>query len=237
MILLKDLKQGFGNRELFRGKNIKIESGINYLIGTNGTGKTTLLKLMVGILKPQKGEIKYDDKSIEEALDTIGIVFDEPCFFPYLTGLENLLYFNQNARIKVDENFIKSLYHTWNIGAEDIRYGQYSLGMKKKLSIVLSLMRNPSYWLLDEPFNGLDMETQHMLKLKMTEMKKLGKTVILSSHNMNDHIDIADHILALCHKELKYYPNVSRNLGVLGENISVEKIINELEGKNGSGRV
>ena len=81
------------------------------------------------------------------------------------------------------------------------------------------------------------METQHMLKLKMTEMKKLGKTVILSSHNMNDHIDIADHILALYDKELKYYSNVSRTLGVLGENISVEKIINELEDKNGSGRV
>lgn len=212
MILVKKMQQKFGKTNIFSLDHIEIRSGVNYIIGANGTGKTTFLKLIAGILKPTMGEIKYDGKSISESLNRIGIVFDEPYFFPYLTGLENLYYFNENAGLKVSKEKIRKIYSEWNIGGNNIKYHYYSLGMKKKLSIVFSLMRNPSYWILDDPFNGLDTDTQNSLNRKIREMKNCGKTIILSSHSINDNIYLADHIIALNKKRILYYPEAAKQL-------------------------
>lgn len=212
MILVRKMQQKFGKTNIFSLDHIEIRSGVNYIIGANGTGKTTFLKLIAGILKPTMGEIKYDGKSISESLNRIGIVFDEPYFFPYLTGLENLYYFNENAGLKVSKEEIRKIYSEWNIGGDNIKYRYYSLGMKKKLSIVFSLMRNPSYWILDEPFNGLDTDTQNSLNRKIREMKNSGKTIILSSHSINDNIYLADHIITLNKKRILYYPEAAKQL-------------------------
>ena len=176
----------------WKGNRIKLKSpSYMHLFFIKGEGAFTEKKILKIILDEEDDDIlayfpeyKVDfdrirrllsiyitdiKKSLKEAENRLKLDRKEYAKWA-LEQMNPTVLFNFYDNKQWDENFIKSLYHTWNIGAEDIRYGQYSLGMKKKLSIVLSLMRNPSYWLLDEPFNGLDMETQHMLKLKMTEI-------------------------------------------------------------------
>lgn len=226
MITINGLEQCFGKRQLFtQTDSMNIGKGINYLIGANGTGKTTFLKILIGIILPTSGTVKYENSSIAETLKNIGVVFDQPYFYPYLTGLENLYFFNDCSDYKVSHQEIKQLFDQWNVADEKTKYKNYSLGMKKKLSIVLSLVKSPDFWLLDEPFNALDIDIQRTLTNKLRQMKKDGKTVILSAHNIGDNIEIIDHVIAIDRGLIGYYPNMASRLkNIFTHTIEVEQM-------------
>jgi len=218
MIILNHLEQRFGRQLLFtQSGEVKIRQGVNYLIGANGAGKTTFLKMLTGVIPPTSGFIQYNGTPVEQALESIGIVFDQPHFYPYLTGLENLYFFNDYSVSKVSKREIQQLFDYWNVGDKKTKYKHYSLGMKKKLSLVFSLMRNPDFWLLDEPFNALDMDAQYVLHNKIKDMKNNGKTVILSTHNIENHFVIADHLIVIYEKSIRYYPNAADKLPIVAQ--------------------
>lgn len=227
MITTNSIKKCFGKKLLFtQAGEMKIGKGINYLVGANGTGKTTFLKILVGIISPTEGTVQYDNFSIPETLKNIGVVFDQPCFYPYLTGLENLYYFNDCSDHKVNKQEIKQLYDQWNVGDEKTKYKHYSFGMKKKLSIVLSLIKNPDYWFLDEPYNALDIDTQRALTNKLKQMKKHNRTVILSVHNIEDSMEIVDHIITINKEKIDYYPNSANKLkSIFTHTIEAENMV------------
>lgn len=212
MIEIKDLEHAFGNKMLFRQEgDFSIYPGVNYLIGLNGTGKTTLFKLLLGFLKPISGTILYDNHKIGDSLDRIGVVFDTPCFYPYLSGVENLSYFSKIQSGEITMDRIRTAMENWELEPDQALYKTYSLGMKKKLSIILALLRNPDYWFMDEPFNGLDTDAKRKLVEHIQIYQKKQKTIILAAYEISFNLMLADHILLIHNKKLMYFPNI-RNI-------------------------
>jgi lantibiotic transport system ATP-binding protein len=167
--------------------NLHVKEGSIYgFLGPNGAGKTTTLRLILGLLKKQQGQIRVFGKDFEknrlEILAKVGSLIETPSIYGHLTAAENLLIWQkiyQCPRNRISEVLqLVGLADTGNKKA-----GQFSLGMKQRLSIAVSLLHSPSLLILDEPTNGLDpsgmIEVRELLKNLNTEH---GITVIVSSH-------------------------------------------------------
>ena len=211
MIELTNLQYSFGKKELFKQEgSITLENGVNYLVGLNGSGKTTLFKLLLGLLPLQKGTILYDQMKPDEAITEIGASFDTPRFYSYLSGLENLQYFNSMMPNRLSKDALASLMKQWELPPDQTPFRNYSFGMRKKLSIILSLLSNPKYWFLDEPFNGLDVDSKQKIYHEIKNFAHGGNTVLLSAHEIGQTLSLADHILLIYGKKIQYYPNIER---------------------------
>lgn len=154
------------------------------IVGLNGTGKTTLMRSIIGLKKQSSGIIKWNGIPVTNKF--VGYLETEPYFYPMLTGREHLEFFRlQNSGFDLEK---------WNKIFDlplDRRIDQYSKGMQKKLQILAVLCLNRPLLLLDEPFNNLDIETNQLLEVIFQQLKKNGKVLIITSH-------IIDPLLRLC---------------------------------------
>lgn len=155
------------------------------LVGQNGVGKTTALKVIAGLIQKYEGRV-YIQGHIQEKGEISnkngGYVIEEPGFFPNLSGKANLEYFFALEGRTFDEYFyhiIKTLEidKYW-----DMKVKQYSLGMKQRLAFAYALAKNPDFILLDEPFNGLDFVVAQKLQQLLIYLASQGKAIIISSH-------------------------------------------------------
>lgn len=201
----KDLTYRFNSEQLILDKiNLQVPSGSIYgFLGPNGAGKTTTLRLILGLLKKQEGSIQIFGKSFEKdrisILRNIGSMIESPSIYGHLTATENLsllqkIYQCPVSRIAEVLNIV-GLDHTGQKKA-----GQFSLGMKQRLSIAIALLHNPSFLILDEPTNGLDpngiIEIRELLK-KLNEENNL--TILISSHLLSEIERLVTH-LGIIHK-------------------------------------
>ncbi|WP_375561856.1 ATP-binding cassette domain-containing protein [Bernardetia sp. OM2101] len=162
---------------------------IHGILGDNGAGKTTLFNLIFGFLKPKKGEIKIKKSK------NIAFLQTENYFYPYTTGLEHLLlsveFTNENQQV------IHQRINDWNelfeLPLQDFAQN-YSTGMKRKLSLLSILLLDKEIIILDEPFNGLDLQTSEIVHLIIQKLKKTGKTILLSSHILETIVRHADEV-------------------------------------------
>ncbi|MBQ6840768.1 MAG: ABC transporter ATP-binding protein [Bacilli bacterium] len=165
----------YGKKIIFDNVNIKINRGdVVALVGRNGSGKTTLLKIMAGIIQSNKSR----------AFD-VSFLIEGPKFYPYMTALQNLTYFGRllnNGLLSIDEalNFVGLTEY------KNIKYAKMSLGMKQKLGIALSLMKDADTYLFDEPLNGLDYEGIQMFRRVIEYLKSINKTIVISSHILSE---------------------------------------------------
>jgi len=201
----KDLTYRFNSDQLILDKiNLQVPSGSIYgFLGPNGAGKTTTLRLILGLLKKQEGSIQIFGKSFEKdrisILRNIGSMIESPSIYSHLTATENLrllqkIYQCPASRIAEVLNIV-GLAQTGQKKA-----GQFSLGMKQRLSIAIALLHNPSLLILDEPTNGLDpngiIEIRELLK-KLNEENNL--TILISSHLLSEIERLVTH-LGIIHK-------------------------------------
>ena len=201
----KDLSYRFTSDQLILDKiNLQVPSGSIYgFLGPNGAGKTTTLRLILGLLKKQEGSIQIFGKSFEKdrisILRNIGSMIESPSIYSHLTATENLrllqkIYQCPVGRIAEVLNIV-GLAQTGQKKA-----GQFSLGMKQRLSIAIALLHNPSLLILDEPTNGLDpngiIEIRELLK-KLNEENNL--TILISSHLLSEIERLVTH-LGIIHK-------------------------------------
>ena len=167
--------------------NIQVEEGSIYgFLGPNGAGKTTTLRLILGLLKKQQGIITVFGKSFERnrvaILKKIGSLIETPSLYAHLTAYENL-----NVLRKVYQCPKENIHRALDIvGLSDTRTkkaGQFSLGMKQRLSIAIALLNDPSLLILDEPTNGLDPNGMIEIRELLRELNKnTGVTIVISSH-------------------------------------------------------
>ncbi|WAA12523.1 ATP-binding cassette domain-containing protein [Fervidibacillus halotolerans] len=200
LIRIRNLTKSFKKRVIFDNVNVDFHSNrINYLIGANGSGKTTLIKCLIQ-LELYKGDILFDSKSLNNIRDRIGVVFDHPPFYTKLSGFANLkLLSNQK---KIDKELVTKLAEKLMI--QDVLYNKvqfYSYGEKKKLSLLLALLSNPSYLILDEISNGLDYDSMILLKKLLPEWAKT-KTIIVTGHHYEFYQSIYDHIFIINDKKI-----------------------------------
>lgn len=162
-------------------------NGVYGIVGLNGAGKTTFFNVLSSSLKPDDGVITINGKEISNQdvayLETINF------FYSRITGNEYLKIFKQtNPDFNLD-----SLQELFKLPLDEL-IENYSTGMKKKLALLGVLKKNRDIFLLDEPFNGLDLETNKILELIIPALKEKGKTIFISSHIIDPLLTVCDNI-------------------------------------------
>jgi len=200
ILAIEDLRKEFGRVTALAGIDITLHKpGVYGFLGPNGAGKTTTFKLICGLLRPTSGRVVVDGTDVRfephVAVGKLGVLFDAPAYYPYLSGRENLQVFARWQGL-ITEQKIDSLLNLVGLDqAKNRRVGGYSWGMKQRLGLAAALLSDPKLVLLDEPTNGLDpggiADVRRLLpKLAYEE----GRTVLLSSHRMEEVEQICDAV-------------------------------------------
>jgi len=179
------------------------------LLGPNGAGKTTTINILCGLVKPTTGTgtiCGYD--VVKESLkvkDLIGVCIQETAIYPYLTGTENVeLFGNLHTMNKAELNARRNMLLTKMGLSEDAkrRAGNYSGGMKRRLSLILALINDPQIAFLDEPTVAMDPQSRHAVWDFLKELKKDEKTIILTTHQMDEAEELCDRVGIIDHGKL-----------------------------------
>ena len=210
------LTKQYGNQLSVNNLNLNVKKGSIYgLLGRNGAGKSTTMKMILNLIEPTKGTIRLFGKQIDgnekEIYSRIGCLIESPGFYPNLTGTENLKIFAMLRGIP-RKNAVQYSLETVGLSYNDKKlFSEYSLGMKQRLALALAIMHDPELLILDEPINGLDpigiVEIRDMLR----EFADRGKTILISSHILSEIELLADDIGII-------------NEGMLIEEESMEKL-------------
>lgn len=207
---IKNLKKSYNGKKVLDIDYLEIEeSSIYGLIGKNGAGKSTIMKIILGLVKKDEGTIKafgyeLNLKSQKDLNKNIGAIIENPSFYDHLTGYENLEIISSLKGIKKDEiSKTLELVGLKNVGKKKTR--EYSLGMKQKLAIAMALIGKPKLLILDEPINGLDPQSiEEMRNLFKNIIKNTSTSILISSHILDEIEKIATHIGILKHGKLTY---------------------------------
>ena len=194
---LDDLTLRVGKGELFG------------LLGPNGAGKTTTINILCGLVKPTTGKANvcgYDVvKESEKVKELIGVCIQETAIYPYLTGAENVeLFGNLHAMGRAELKARCGMLITKMGLAEDAkrRAGKYSGGMKRRLSLILALISDPQIAFLDEPTVAMDPQSRHAVWDFLKELKREEKTIILTTHYMEEAEELCDRVGIIDHGKL-----------------------------------
>jgi ABC-2 type transport system ATP-binding protein len=188
MIKIDNLFVDYGQHSVLKGLSLKIENAtIHGLVGLNGSGKTTLLNTIYGIKKQTEGVVQIMGRERKRSL--ISYLETQNYFYPRITGKEYLkLISNKNPDFDIN---------AWNDLFElplKQLIDEYSTGMKKKLAMFGIISQNKIFLILDEPFNGIDLETVYKLKNLLQKLKLQGKTILITSHILESLIGLCDAI-------------------------------------------
>ncbi len=205
---IKDLYKSYGKKEVLTGINLVVGKGqIVGLIGKNGIGKSTTIDCVTGSKNYNSGEILINGQKIEdnpiEIKKTFGYISSEPCLYETMTGYEYLSFIASVYGVDKNEfpNKVEELRKNFDLTENDlsVKIKGYSHGMKQKLSLISSLIHDPILWILDEPTVGLDIMVYHYLIKCMGEFVKDGKSILITSHNLDfigkicDRVDIINN--------------------------------------------
>jgi ABC-2 type transport system ATP-binding protein len=188
----------FGNVVAVNDITMDIGPGVTGLLGPNGAGKSTLIHMMSGFLAPSSGTVTLDDRTIwrnAEAYRHIGLVPEREGMYDYLTGGEFVLANAELHGLADPRAAARAALETVEMtGAEDRRIATYSKGMRQRVKMASALVHDPSVLLLDEPFNGMDpRQRMHLMEL-LRRMGDEGRTVLFSSHILEEVEQLATHI-------------------------------------------
>ena len=197
-IIMKDISKVIKKNIILRNINLNMIGGKIYgLIGTNGSGKTMLMRLLAGLIRPSEGEIIVNGHRVEygkKLYFDMGVIIEKPEFFNDLTGMENLeMLAKLKGKIGKDE-MIDAMNRVQLDPHNEKKVKEYSLGMRQRLGIAQAIMEDPEVLILDEVTNALDEEGIKMVYEVLNEEKKKGKIIIISSHNRIDIDTLCDEI-------------------------------------------
>ena len=201
-IEVKGLTKRFGEVEAVSDVDFDLFSGELFgFLGPNGAGKTTTINMLTGLARPDSGAIRIGDIDCSggsrAAQHLMGVVPDESNLYPELTGVENLnfcaaLYgLNKNERRVRAKKLLADFQLT---KAEDRKFGTYSKGMKRKLTIAAGIIHNPKILFLDEPTTGIDVASARQLRQRISELNRAGTTIFLTTHYIEEAERLCDRI-------------------------------------------
>lgn len=215
MITVNDLNKSFDDKKVLTDINTQFYKGkANMIIGASGSGKTVLMKCIVGLHKPDAGEICYDDREFnqmnyqqkKELRQEMGMLFQGSALFDSLTVEENvgfaLKIFTNKTNDEVKER-VNSCLKRVNLGNVNHLYpSELSGGMKKRVGIARAISMNPQYLFVDEPNSGLDPQTASVIDNLIREITlDFNITTVINTHDMNSVFEIGDQIIFLHHGE------------------------------------
>lgn len=204
MIYIENLKKAFGKKVILNNCSLQLSAGNIYgFVGKNGAGKTTFFNCISG-MESYKGNITYDKGILKNIL---GFLPTTPYFFSKITGYEYLELMCLARKIPFEKNH--PIFHFYELPLNQFAEN-YSTGMQKKLAILGVLIQQNDVFILDEPFNGLDIESNLKLSEHIFNLKKQGRTILLSSHILSSLNELCDEIFLLENGQFSRY---ERSLG------------------------
>lgn len=214
MIKVKDLAFSYTPKPFIENVTFEVNDGeIFGFLGPSGAGKSTLQKILTGVLRHYTGSVSVNGVDVKSAnaafYEMIGVDFEYPSLYEKLSGNENLIYF---ASLYKNHRDIDALIK--NVGLQfdaNKRVYDYSKGMKSRLNFIKALLHNPDILFLDEPTNGLDPSNALMMKDIIRLEKSKGKTIILTTHNMQDATELCDRVAFIVDGKIRTI-GVPRNL-------------------------
>jgi ABC-type multidrug transport system ATPase subunit len=198
--------EAYSLRKVFRtwnGKQAAVDGldlrvpvgGVHGFLGPNGSGKTTTIRMLLGLITADSGHIRIFDHevplAIDEVIGRVGAIVEHPRFFPAFSGQKNLRLLAK--AIGVPRRRVAAVLDEVGLAGRD-KYRNYSLGMKQRLAIAATLLKDPDLLIFDEPTNGLDPAGIHEIRTMMRRLARGGKTVLVSSHILTEVQQIADTV-------------------------------------------
>ncbi len=230
-IAAADLTKSYGRTDAVSSIDFEIESGeIVGFVGPNGAGKTTTLRMLAGLVRPSRGSASILGRNVPGAvLREVGTMIEEPSFYPYMTGRQNLQHaaalHGDVPLSRVDE----SLEFVKLENAAHKRVKAYSQGMRQRLALARALLWRPKVLLLDEPTNGLDPTGIAEFRESLRQVAATGATVLISSHILAEVEKIVDRVLAIDKGELRFDGTLAQLLAQAGGQ-TVRYVIKAREG-------
>ena len=232
VLSIKGLTKNFGSLCAVNNINLEVKGGQVFgMLGPNGSGKTTTLGMLMGVINQTSGEYSwFGSRPDNEVRKKIGAVLEHPIFYPYLSGQKNL---ELNAMIK--QCPVESIPNVLEIvELTDRRYDKYktySLGMKQRLAIASALLNEPTVLILDEPTNGLDPMGIAEIRELIKKIAANGKTIILASHLLDEVQKVCTHFAVLKKGNMVHtgpVNEVSQGAETVEVNAEVENLIDVL---------
>ena len=198
MLEIKGLTKKFKKRTVLRDINLSLKFGNIYgFIGANGSGKSVFFKTICGFLKPDKGTVTVNGKTIGKEIDflpSLGVVIEKPGFIENYNQFDNLKYLAQINNIIDDKKIIEALHRVGLDTNNKEKVKTFSLGMRQRLAIAQAIMEDQKIIILDEPFNGLDKNGCNQIKNLLMELKSPDRLILLTSHIEGDIDSLSDYI-------------------------------------------
>lgn len=197
-VILDQLSMRFGQHTVVKQVSCRFEAGrIHGIVGRNGSGKTVLMKCILGFLRPSAGSATVFGKQIGRDTDfapDTGMLIESPGFLPFESGLANLKWLARLTGIRGTDR-IKECIRLVGLDPDMKKpVGKYSMGMRQRLGIAQALLSNPRLLVLDEPTNGLDKQGVVDIRALLMLLREQGKTILLASHNPLDISELCDTI-------------------------------------------
>ena len=224
----KNICKSYKNVQVLNNISIKIEKGNVYgLVGENGSGKTTFMRLITGLQNPTSGEyslfnVNFNDKKIIQSRKKVAGIIEAPSFFPNFTAFDNLKFQATLLNVKTTDEELKSILTSVGLSDSTLdkkKVKNFSLGMKQRLAIAMCLIGKPEFLILDEPINGLDPEGVAEIRKLINHLSQDKKITIL----------ISSHILSELSKVATKYGFIHK--GKLVQEISAEELENRVSKK------
>ena len=178
MLELRQIKKSFGQKLVLKNVSLLAKPGeLIHISGINGSGKSTIFKIITGLLKADSGEIRLGEN------DVVGALIENPDFLEYESAMSNL-HFLANLNKRFNEKIVRDLLRHFMLDPDDPEpIAKYSVGMRQKLGIIQAVMENQNVILLDEPTRGIDQESVSLFVALLKKLKQQNKIVVVASHD------------------------------------------------------
>ncbi|MBC6341489.1 ABC transporter ATP-binding protein [Lactobacillus kimbladii] len=178
MLELRQIKKSFGQKLVLKNVSLLAKPGeLIHISGINGSGKSTIFKIITGLLKADSGEIRLGEN------DVVGALIENPDFLEYESAMSNL-HFLANLNKRFNEKIVRDLLRHFMLDPDDPEpIANYSVGMRQKVGIIQAVMENQNVILLDEPTRGIDQESISLFVALLKKLKQQNKIVVVASHD------------------------------------------------------
>jgi len=197
IIVIHDLVKQFGQFAALRGVSAEFFPGRLYaIVGENGAGKTTLLRALAGLTRPTRGSISMQGTTdIRSVCRQVGYMAHPSLLYDEMGGMENLRYFARLYEIQDDEHCVRTITAVGLDPALTRPVGQYSQGMRQRMSLARALIHDPKILLLDEPFSNVDVRSARQMTHLLTQLRDAGKTIFVVTHQASQLAHAADEFV------------------------------------------
>ncbi|MBC1920850.1 ABC transporter ATP-binding protein [Listeria grayi] len=192
ILQVKQISKKIGKKKIIQDISFDVHKGEVFgLLGPNGAGKTTIIRSIVGLISMSEGEVWIAGKNIKKdfksAISNVGAIIENPEFYKFMSGWDNLKQFARMSRKKISDDELKRIVETVKLTpAIRKKVKTYSLGMRQRLGVAQALIHSPGLLILDEPTNGLDPQGMAEFRDLITQLAANGTSVLISSHLLSE---------------------------------------------------